>query len=259
MFPHLLDFGPISIKTYGLMVALGFLTGIIWVSWQAERRGVGSEVVMDVALLSMFSSIIGARLLYVLVNWSYFVENPLESIMIQRGGLVLYGGVSLAIIVDIIYLKLRNGPVWEVADLAGPTILLGQAFGRLGCFFNGCCYGQPTPHGWGILFPLGSSAYYQYPDIAIFPLQLVAVLANLLLFLFLWWYSSRRQFPGQIFALYGILYSTYRFFIEFLRGDIERGIISRLSTSQWISGLFFIVFVWFYIQRRGVNKEQEEK
>ena len=254
MHPHLFSLGLLSIKMYGLLVAVGFLLGTSWASWQAKKRDIPPELVMDIALISMVCGVLGARLFYVALNWQYFANQPLEIIMIHRGGLVLYGGLIMAIAGDLIYLKWQNAPIWEIADIAGPTACLGQAAGRLGCFFNGCCYGLPTGSFFGVNFPPGSAAFYQYPGVAITPIQLVATLINLGLFAFLWWRLTKRHFQGQIFSLYGILYSVYRFGIEFARGDVERGFYGTLSTSQWISICFCLFFMWLYWHRQKATQ-----
>ncbi len=255
MFPHLFNLGPWEIKTYGLMVALGFLLAIVWSTSQAKKLDISSDIIMDIALLSMIFGVLGARLLYVVVNWRYFANNPTEIIMVHHGGLVLYGGVIFAIAADFTYLKWKKARVWDIADLIAPGIFLGQATGRLGCFFNGCCYGLPTKSFLGVRFPPGSGAFFQYPGERIVPLQLFSALANFLLFLFLWLIFSRRRFSGQIFSIYGILYSLNRFIIEFFRGDIERGYYGWLSTSQWISLCFMSFFIFLYWQREKSGEE----
>ncbi|KMP12350.1 prolipoprotein diacylglyceryl transferase [Candidatus Nitromaritima sp. SCGC AAA799-C22] len=239
MHPVLVEFGFVKIFTYGLLVASGFLAAILLASSRGEKEGLDPQKILDLCFYLMVSALLGARLLYVIVEYKYFAAAPLEVFKFWKGGLVYYGGLILGVLVALWYLKRHALPVWKVADLLAPSIALGQGIGRWGCFFAGCCYGVKTDVPWAITFsdprslaPLG---------IPLHPTQIYLSLNALAIFAFLMWLSKRKTFDGQIFWTYGILYSIGRFIIEYFRGD-DRGyaIEHILSTSQFV-GIFILI------------------
>ena len=141
MHPILLEFGFIKIFTYGLLVATGFFVAILLASHQAKKEGLDPQKIIDLCFYILVSSLLGARLLYVIVEYQYFVAHPLEILKLWKGGLVYYGGLIFGMIVAVLYLKKKEMPLWQVADILAPSIAIGQAIGRWGCFFAGCCYG----------------------------------------------------------------------------------------------------------------------
>jgi len=239
MHPVLLEFGFFKIFTYGLLVASGFFVAIMYASMRGEAEGLDRQKVFDLCFYIMIAAIVGARLLYVIVEYRYFSEAPLEIFKFWKGGLVFYGGLILAVIVSIIYMRHHSMPVWKVADILAPSLAIGQAIGRWGCFFAGCCYGIKTDVPWAITFtdprslaPLG---------IPLHPTQIYSSLNALLIFTILVWVGKRKSFDGQVFWTYGALYSIGRFIIEFFRGD-DRGfaVENVLSTSQFL-GIFILI------------------
>ncbi len=240
--------GPIFIYTYGLMVALGFLGAIISSVKLAKRENIEEETVMDICLWILIFSIAGARILYILLNFSYYIEKPLEIFQVYKGGLVFYGGFVAGILTCIWYTYKHKLAIWKIGDILAPGIAFGQSLGRIGCFFRGCCFGEETTLPWGITFPDDSLASYLYGSHHhIHPTQIYEALINISIFIFLWFYTKRKKFDGQIFCLYAILYAFGRFLVEGLRGDIERGFISFLSTSQVFALVFFISGMGIYI------------
>jgi phosphatidylglycerol:prolipoprotein diacylglycerol transferase len=149
---------------------------------------------------------------------------------VWRGGLVYYGGLIGAFCTAFWFLKSRRLPVWSYGDVLAPGLALGQVTGRLGCWFNGCCYGRED-RTFGVVFPALQD------NIPRLPTMLYESAFCLLLALFLAWFWRRKAYAGQVFWLYVLLYAVWRFGIEFLRGDAERGtlISDALSPSQWIS------------------------
>ena len=135
--------GPIPIRLYGLMIGLGFIIGITLAARQAKKEGVNTDRVLDLGVYMLLMAIVGSRLLFVLTNLREFADKPLEAFAIWKGGLVFYGGVLAAVPVGIWYVKRHGLPVWKTADIMAPSVAIGQVFGRLGCFFAGCCYGAP--------------------------------------------------------------------------------------------------------------------
>ena len=245
MFPILIEFGFFKIFTYGLLVATGFLVAILLASSRAEKEGLDSQKVLDLCFYVMVSALLGARLLYVIVEYRYFLDSPLEIFKFWKGGLVFYGGLILGVLISLWYLKRNQMPMWKTADLLAPSIALGQLIGRWGCFFAGCCYGKKTDVAWGITFTDPRSLAPL--EISLHPTQVYLSLNAVFIFIFLMWLSKRKVFDGQILWSYGILYSIGRFLIEYFRGD-DRGfpVEQVLSTSQFV-GVFVFSFSAFML------------
>lgn len=263
MLPKLFDIGPIPIHTYGLLLATALLVAITVTARLAERDGIPSKTVWDLGFVVILSSIIGAKLLLVLTSLDYYAGDPsrLFSMEFLRAGGVFYGGFLGSVLGAYLFLrKNRKVPFWRMADAAAPAIPLGQAIGRLGCFSAGCDYGSATSLPWGVTFtseyahqlvgtPLGISLH---------PYQLYESGATFLLFLFLYRAFRRRRFEGQIFCMYLIGYGVLRFFLEFFRGDPDRGFVfgGLLSTSQFISLLIVPVslLIWYRLANRRARQ-----
>ena len=245
MYPILIEFGFFKIFTYGLLVATGFLVAILLASSRAEKEGLDSQKVLDLCFYVMVSALLGARLLYVIVEYRYFLDSPLEIFKFWKGGLVFYGGLILGVLISLWYLKHNQMPMWKTADLLAPSIALGQLIGRWGCFFAGCCFGRKTDVAWGITFTDPRSLAPL--EISLHPTQVYLSLNAVFIFIFLMWLSKRKVFDGQILWSYGILYSIGRFLIEYFRGD-DRGfpVEQVLSTSQFV-GVFVFSFSAFML------------
>ena len=243
MYPIVIKIGPIIVYSYGVMVSLAFALGTFLLWRNAPRVGIRREKVLDLTIVILLSGIIGARVLHVLVNIGYYLENPIQIIMLTRGGLAFYGGLFSALIAALIFIKKNSMPVWQVGDLLAPFVALGQAIGRLGCFLNGCCYGiASTFKGFGIIFPSDTILRY--------PVQLYSVISLLFIYAVLRVLFEKGYFKGNLFLLYLVFYSFYRFFIEFLRGDLET-FFCNLTISQIISIIVFIAAGTLIIRRRA--------
>lgn len=253
MHPVLFEYGFIKIFTYGVILAFGFLIAIFFASRQGMKEGIPPERIVDLCFYILVSSLIGARLLYIIVEYKYFINFPIEIFKFWKGGLVYYGGMILGTIVAIVYMRRHDLPVWKVTDLLAPSIALGQAIGRWGCFFAGCCYGVKTDVPWAITFSdKGSLAPLNIP---LHPTQIYLSLNALIIFFVLMWFLKRKSFDGQILWTYGILYSIGRFIIEFFRGDDRGFVVERfLSTSQFISIFVLAVSVFMIVSLRRKNE-----
>ena len=248
MHPVLFEYGRITLYTYGLFVALAFIAGLWLAGREAERRGLDPRMVQDLGFLVLIAAILGARLFFVLIEWRHFVDHPLQVFEIWKGGLVFYGGFTAAILAGVLYVRAKELPTWDVGDLAVPSLALGQALGRLGCFFAGCCFGAECDLPWAVTFsdprslaPLG---------VALHPSQLYAAAANLVIFAVLYWGVRLRQSSsGQVLGSYLVLYPTTRFLLEFLRDD-PRGALGGLSTSQALGIPLLAVGLWILFTRR---------
>jgi phosphatidylglycerol:prolipoprotein diacylglycerol transferase len=240
MHPKILEIGPLTIHTYGLLLAAAFIAGIWITSRNARREGVHPDAIWNMGLVVIFAALVGSKILLLLADYGYYSRNPREifSLSTLRSAGVYYGGLLLALLSAAWYLRRKRLPAWKVADAAAPGIALGQAIGRLGCFSAGCCYGRPTDMPWGVTFTdTYASDNVGVPlNIAIHPTQLYESVGALCLFFFLSWRLGRNHRPGQTIMEYLCLYALLRFVIEFFRGD-ERGFLfyGLLSTSQFIA------------------------
>jgi phosphatidylglycerol:prolipoprotein diacylglycerol transferase len=214
------------------MLGLAFLVTIYLASKRASIFNIPEEAVSNLIILFLVSGVIGARIAYVLANMSDFAGRPLQILMISKGGLIFYGGFILASIAGVIFAKIRNLAILDTADIIAPFIALGHAIGRVGCFLNGCCFGRPTDSFLGVRFP--------HTFAKVYPTQLFSSAGLLIIFFFLLFFQSRRSFKGEIISLYLILYGIFRFFIEFLRGDLLP-VFHGLTSTQLVSIIFVIV------------------
>ncbi len=249
MYPILAEYGFLKVHTYGLMVATGFLVGIMFAANQARREGVDPQKILDLCFFILVSAILGARFLFVAIEYEYYLEHPVKALMFWQGGLVYYGGLIAAVVTGWYYIRKHGLPLWQVADFIAPSLAIGQGIGRWGCFFAGCCYGAPTDLPWGITFTNpGSLAPL---NVALHPTQIYLSLNGLLIFGILLWMRNRKSFHGQVFWMYGVLYSIGRFIIEFYRDD-ERGAVlgGWLSTSQFIGILVLVLSVVMLLRLR---------
>ena len=248
MHPVLFEYGRFTIYTYGLFIAFAFMAGVWLAGREAERRGLDPRVVQDLGFLVLIAAIVGARLFFVLVEWRHFVENPGEILKIWKGGLVFYGGFTAATLAAVLYVRAKGMPPWQVSDVAAPSLALGQAIGRIGCFFAGCCFGAQCDLPWAVTFrdPRGLAPL----GIPLHPTQLYAAAANFAIFALLYWVARPRQrAPGQLLGLYLVLYPVARFLLEFLRDD-PRGSFGVLSTSQALGIPLVVVGLWILFTRR---------
>jgi phosphatidylglycerol:prolipoprotein diacylglycerol transferase len=254
MYPILLQFGRFTLYAYGVFITMAFVTTLVLASLKIRKSetGISFGNLVDLFFYAVLSAIIGSRTLFILINFDDYRQNPMQIFKLWEGGLVFYGGLLLATGVSLWYMRWHRLPIWKVADLIAPLIALGLFFGRIGCFFAGCCYGKETSLPWGVIF--------KHPDslaplnIPLHPTQLYDAANGLALFFFLSWMEKRKTFEGQIFWLFLFLYAITRFFIEILRGD-PRGFLfgNFLSTSQGI-GILLTIFslsMLFYMKRKN--------
>lgn len=259
MFPELITIGGFTIYTYGVVLAIAYLTAI-WLSvWRAGRVGIDRKVMIDAAIIILIAAIVGAKLFYVLGHLDEMISNPGRLIDSLRAGGVFQGGLILATIAGLWYLIRKKQPIWQFADVIAPSIALGQAIGRVGCFAAGCCYGltcDPSQVPWAVTFPAGSIA--APPGIPLHPTQLYELVLDLVVFALLTFFWKRRRFAGQIFWSYVVLYSIVRGgVVEWFRGDHGR-IFLGMTGQQWISVFTLIVGVimYFWLSSRAGKGEK---
>lgn len=203
-------------------------------------------------------AILGARGLYVATYWKEsFAGAPWwEIFMVQRGGLVFYGGLIGGSLAIILYCRFRRVPMWKLADALAPSIALGYVFGRLGCLMNGCCYGVKCDLPWAITYPRGHEMFPKDAERAdpVHPTQIYDSLLNLVLYLFLAWLYRRKKFDGQIFAVYLVCYAFARSLVEYFRGDYNAAHIHAgfFTPAQLVSvGILAMGIILFALLRRS--------
>ena len=265
MNPVAFHLGPLTIRWYGILVALGFLAAFVFCLKRARERNMSPDRVSDLLLWVMVGGIAGARLSYVFYEWRQFISDPWEILRVDHGGLVFYGGLVGAVVAVLIWGRIRRMNILELGDILAPAVPLGHAVGRVGCFLNGCCFGHPYEGFCSVRYLPGSAAAHvqsakdllESPLAAphpVFPIQLVAALTNLLLVAVLLWAEKRFGLRYRLFALYMLLYGVTRVVIEFGRGDyLER--LGLFTPSQVIS--LFIVAAGALLWRLGTKATDE--
>ena len=238
MYPKLLELGPISIYSYGLLLVSAYLLGLQVAVARGRARGLDGQRVMDLGIAIIVSALVGAKLLLFVVEFDHFTRNPAELWTLVRSGGVFYGGLLLSVAVAFWYMRRHAMPLWATCDAFAPGIAAGQAVGRLGCLLAGCCYGHPTDVPWGITFtsPLAAANVGTPLDVSLHPTQLYESVAALVILGILLALENRgRPFAGRTFWSYLLLYPAVRFLIEFYRGDPRGTVFDVLSTSQFVS------------------------
>ncbi|NLL04439.1 MAG: prolipoprotein diacylglyceryl transferase [Clostridiaceae bacterium] len=241
MYPELFKFGPVTINSYGFMIALGFLFAIMLATYRAKKLGLDEDIIFKLGLFCIIGGFAGAKILFIIIEIKNIFENP--SILLNiSSGFVVFGGIIGGVLTGYIYSKIKKIDFMEYFDLSVPSIALAQGFGRIGCFFAGCCYGKETNWFWGIVF---KHSLYGPNEVKLIPTQLLSSVGDFLITIILLIFAKRKKDKGKIAGLYLILYSVGRFFIEILRND-PRGFIGILTTSQLISIFTLIIGLCFY-------------
>jgi phosphatidylglycerol:prolipoprotein diacylglycerol transferase len=243
VYPKLFDFGQVTLwghsfqlflPTYGALLAIGFLLALKFAAARGKKQGIETSLTLDLGLYILISALLGAKLLLLIVDWDHYRQDPVS---LLRSGGVFYGGLVAAVITSLWFFRKHNLSAWQMTDIMAPSVALGHAIGRLGCFSAGCCYGKPTSVSWGITFsnPYSRQIAGVPLGVSLHPTQLYEAGAEILIFLILLFLTKRKRFDGQIFWTYVALYAVARFIIEFFRGD-NRGFVfeGALSTSQFI-------------------------
>lgn len=249
MHPDLAQFGPLRIHSYGLMLVLAFLAAVWWASRTARREGLTAQQVMDAGLAILLSGVVFARLVFVLLEHQQY-SGWVDVFYIWEGGLSLHGGLFGAMVGGAWYCRSQGIPFLKLADVASPGAALGYAIGRVGCLLNGCCYGSACSLPWAMRFPdLASPGGLTPPS---HPTQIYSSLAGLLMFGLLAWLARHRSFRGQVFGAFLVLYSIYRFIVEFYRkGATARVLAAGLTEAQVASLAMFVAALALLYWWRG--------
>lgn len=246
MDPIAFEIFGLEIRWYGILLSLSILIGIFLSMYLAQKNNFDSEKLLDMVLIIIPAAIIGARIYYVIFRWDYYFYNPSEIYKIWHGGLAIHGGIIGGTISAVIYTQKRRLPFWKLADFIAPSLILGQAIGRWGNFFNQEAYGRETDLPWAITVndPIKGM-------IKVHPTFLYESLWDFSIFLFLLWYGkNQKKSDGEVFLLYILLYSLGRFFIEGLRTDSL--MFMGIRVAQLVSALAIIVaaILFRYFRKR---------
>ena len=263
MHPILFTVGSLRFPTYGALLVLAILGAICTVLRLGRREGLDSGQLLDFSTWLLLVALMGAKVLMVISDWGYYRQYPGEIFSRNTflAGGVFYGGFIAAVLFAAWYIRLHHLPFWKVVDVYAPAIAVGQGVGRLGCFAAGCDYGKPTASTWSVIFrnALSHEVSGVPLGIPLYPTQIYESLATFLIFALLLWRYSRKSRDGEIFVLYLALYAVARFFLEFLRGDEDRGFVFHhlLSTSQFVAILALAVALGMALTLRRKPARQQ--
>ena len=267
MFPVLIKIGPVTVHTYGFLFAVGVLAGILFSLRLAKKQGIDSKIMVDLFFYIIIIALLGAKIFLFITEMKFYLNNPGQIKTLITSGGIFYGGLIFAIIFALWYIKKKNLNTKVIGDIIAPSLALGHFFGRLGCFSAGCCYGRPAGDS---LIGLKFSSLYAHNhtgvplNTAIYPTQLMESILNLLNFIILIVVYKKKKIDGLIFPIYIFNYSVIRFFIEYFRGDTDRGYVfggidhafTSLSVPQLISifGIVISTILFLNYKKKGAQK-----
>ena len=228
---ELFSLGPFTVYGYGLMIAIGILVAYVTAEYRAKKHGLDPDKIFYLVIWAVVGGFAGAKVLYFLTRLKDIMENP-RVLLDLADGFVVYGGIIGGIFSAMAYCKIKKMPFLKYFDLVMPSVALAQGFGRIGCFLAGCCYGRETDSDLGIVFHNSS---YAPNDVKLLPTQLISSGLDFLLCAVLILLDRKKKGDGQIAGDYLVLYSIGRFILEFYRGDLIRGNVGALTTSQFIA------------------------
>lgn len=253
MYPELFTIGGFTIHTYGFMIMLGAVAGYFYVSTVVKRElGISPEKIQNLAILIIVAAFVGGKFFFYLEKPDYYFHPISNMFKGFRTGFVFYGSLLFVIPVTVWYFRKQKWPVWPLMDRMAITGCIIHLFGRMGCFFAGCCHGLPTESILGITFT-DPESQAEPLNTALHPTQLYeeAWIGSTLVIL--WMFKRYKRFEGRLFLVYIVLYAIGRSVIEIFRGDIRRGFIidGVLSHSQFISLLIIAgaVGIYFYLRK----------
>ena len=229
MHPEIFHWGFLHIRSYGVMLAVAFLVGTWLALREARRLSLDEDKVVNVILVVLIASVLGARALYVMEHIQEFRREWGSVIALWQGGLTLYGGVIAGTVAGLLAARRFGLPMWTVADALTPSLALGTALGRIGCFLNGCCYGRPTRLPWGVVFPPDSFAGLEFGNAPVHPSQLYFAAAGFVLFLIVWVVRKRFTVPGTLFWTFIGLFALVRIPLDMTRAYEAEATVLRVS------------------------------
>lgn len=251
MHNNLFTIGSFTIHGYGLMIALGFIAALFMSRLISNQHGLDNGKVLDIFFNSLIWGFVGAKLLYCITVFKDFIKQPFYYLF-SSGGLVVYGGIIIAIVANIIFCYREDLDFFEYANCLIPLVSLGQMFGRIGCLLAGCCYGKETTSSFAITF---THSDFAPNNVALYPTQLMFAFGNAILFMILYYNLQKGKHKEFNIGIYCIGYGVGRFVLEYFRGDDARGFIGDISTSQLISIFFVLIGVSYFALLRYMNTD----
>lgn len=247
MHYKLFSIGPITVYSYGLMIAIGFIGALALATWRAKKFKLDKDEVWNLWILCLIGGLLGAKILYVITEFKSII-NSTFTFQDFTTGFVVYGGIIGGLLSIYVYCRIKKLDFIKYMDLIIPSVPLGQGFGRLGCLLAGCCYGRETTSAIGITF---RNSPFAPNNVSLFPTQIISSLGDFAIMGILLYAASRKPKEGIVTSLYFILYGIGRFIVEIFRND-PRGVVGTLSTSQFIS--IFIVLLGIFLMWRSRKK-----
>lgn len=246
--PNNIQIGSITIHMYGVMIALGLCAAVVVSTLRARKLKLSEDMIYNILWFSILGGFLGTRILYYITVLPSIMKDP--SILWDfANGYVVYGGIIGGVLVNLLYFKWRKINFLPYFDLIMPQVALAQAFGRIGCLFAGCCYGKETKLPIGFTYHTSDYAPVGH---ALMPTQIISSFGDFCIFLLLLAYTKKSKAKGTVGAMYLMLYSVGRFFIEFLRGDEARGFVGFVSTSQIIAVVLFVLGLLLFVVFSGL-------
>lgn len=241
----LFTIGPLTVYGYGVMIAIGVLAAYFTAEYRAKKLKLQYEHIFYIVVWCVIGGFACAKLLFWITEWKTVISDPGYLLRTMGDGFVVYGGIIGGILTGYIYSKVKKLEFLKYFDVVMPSIALAQGFGRIGCLLAGCCYGKETTGALSITFRDSSFA----PNhVALVPTQIYSSVLDFAHFGILLWIEKHKKADGQVAACYLIFYSIGRFILEFFRGDLERGSVGALSTSQFISIFICIAGAVLYVR-----------
>ncbi|MST82619.1 prolipoprotein diacylglyceryl transferase [Bilifractor porci] len=257
MYNDLFSIGPLTFHTYGLMSAIGIIAAYFVLESRIRKKGLDDSHLFGLLIACLVFGYAGSKLLYIITILPLLASDPDLFLHSLSNGWVIFGGLLGGILGGYLFCRWKKLPSWKFFDVGMPAVALAQGFGRIGCFFAGCCYGVETS---GPVYLEFSHSDYAPNGIHLVPTQLISSAVDFCIFAFLSVYDKKwKKKDGEDLALYLILYSGARIIVEFWRGDLIRGAVGPFSTSQFI-GLFTLAagIIIFVMRRKDRNPESAE-
>jgi phosphatidylglycerol---prolipoprotein diacylglyceryl transferase len=250
MHPVLFDIGSVTIYSYGFLIAIGALLGFVYLYFQGKKQfNITFDQSNTLFILLVIAGVLGGKFFMIFEDPSYYFSKPGK--LLSGSGFVFYGSLILAIPTMLWFFKKSNLPTWAMLDIMGPVTCIVHGFGRIGCFLAGCCYGKPTDSIFGVTY-IDAACQAEPLNAPLHPTQLYEATFIFSIFILLTILKKKKQFNGQLFLIYIMLYAVGRGVLELYRADLERGFVIKdiISNSQFISLLMISGALYFYVKLR---------
>lgn len=246
MHPILFSINGFEVRAWGLLVSLGIFAGLWLAIRLAKNSEFSAEMLQEYLLYGTIVGFIGARLWEVVFSWQQYADSPIHALMFWDGGLSIQGAVVANALLARWYFTRKGLSFWRFADIGAPALILGQAIGRIGCFFNGDAYGKPTDAWYGVIYRPGTPAHNTWGATPLVPAELMEAGLDMVILTVLLQIFFRKKFDGQVALSYFVLYSLARFGLEFFRtdslmiGSLKAAQITALLTAAVAAGLWML-------------------